>query len=171
MLSTSRVLWYLKYMCVRLCTCEFFGESIRFISAAVRAMPSSKCCLKGKRAAVYVTECLLFSAVRYCFHSIPVLRFLTCYSLHLALMKCTGWLKGLWSGQAHRHGAKEVGGGGSGWELNIHEERDQSTRRKSESEGIERKQICRNGTLWLLMPFIKLRCQADICRYLLSFLC
>lgn len=102
------------YMCTVVYVWVFWGgrsgESIRFISAAVRVMPSSKCCLKGKRAAVYVTECLLFSAVPYCFRSVPIPWFLPCYSLRLTLMKCTGWLKGLWSGQAHRHGAKEVGG-------------------------------------------------------------
>lgn len=86
------------------------GESIRFISAAVRAMPSSKSCLKGTRAAVCDSECLLFSAVWYCFHSVPVPWFLPCYSLRLLLMKCAGWLKGIWTGQAHRHRAKEVGG-------------------------------------------------------------
>ncbi len=148
------------------------GESIRFISAAVRAMPSSKCCLKGKRAAVYVTECLCCS-LQYgiaftpsqSFDFWPVIRYISPWWSAL--------VGGRVSGSARLIGMEPkmcvcVGGG---WELNIHEERDQSTRRKNESEGIERKQICRNGTLWLLMPFIKLRCQADICRDLLSFLC
>lgn len=53
---------------------------------------------------------VLFSAVWYCFHPVPIPLFLPCYSLRLLLMKCTGWLKGIWTGQAHRHRAKEVGG-------------------------------------------------------------
>lgn len=114
------------------------GESIRFISAAVRAMPSSKCCLKEKRAAVYVTECLCCSlqyriafapsqSLDFC----PVIRSVSPWWSALV-----GWRV---SGPARLIGTEPKKWAGSGWELNIHEERDQSTRRKNESEGTERK--------------------------------
>lgn len=102
------------------CVWDFWGsrcgESIRFISAAVWMMLSSRLCLRRKTETftVFVSRCFC------CFLQ---------YGIALVSSWCTDWLRGIQTGRGSSAfiGTVPKKWAVSGWELNIHEDRDQIT--------------------------------------------
>lgn len=140
--STSRVLWYLMYMCVWMCTCEFFeGADLErvldsYLQQWERCLPARAVWREREQQFVPLNACCslqygiaftLSQSLDFC----PVIRSVSSWWSALV-----GWRV---SELDRLIGTEPKKWAGSGWALNIHEERDHSTRRKAEWEGIERK--------------------------------